>query len=249
MTAVNFQNKLSTPNLKFLPLYRQVAEFIKQRIVERYWEPGAMLPSEFKLADDLNVSQGTVRKALSELTDAKILTRRQGVGTFVSEHTAQDALFRFFPLQMDGASVELPTALVLEKRIIDFDADVYRQLELSSTARVLLLKRMRMIQGVICLIENIYVSDALFPGLAARQDIPHTLYHFYQSEYNQTVHKTSDRIKASALCESDAEHLGIPHGSPVLVVQRITKSIDDKVLEYRESICRTDEFHYQVELS
>ena len=98
MSSSQFDHKLSGPSLAFQPLYQQVAEYIKQLIVERRWQPGEMLPSEFKLADEFNVSQGTVRKALTLLTDTKIVTRRQGVGTFVSEHTAQDALFRFFPL-------------------------------------------------------------------------------------------------------------------------------------------------------
>lgn len=96
MSSSQFDHKLGGPSLAFQPLYQQVAEYIKQLIVERRWQPGEMLPSEFKLADEFNVSQGTVRKALTLLTDTKIVNRRQGVGTFVSEHTAQDALFRFF---------------------------------------------------------------------------------------------------------------------------------------------------------
>jgi GntR family transcriptional regulator len=91
-----FDHKLSSPSLDFQPLYLQVADSIKQLIVKRHWLPGEALPSEFRLAEEFNVSQGTVRKALNLLTDNKIVTRRQGVGTFVSEHTSQDALFRFF---------------------------------------------------------------------------------------------------------------------------------------------------------
>ena len=84
---MQFENKLSNPSLAFQPLYKQVEEHVTQLIVEQRWKPGEMLPNEFALAEEFGVSQGTVRKALNSLTQAKILTRRQGVGTFVSEHT------------------------------------------------------------------------------------------------------------------------------------------------------------------
>ena len=54
MSSSQFDHKLSGPSLAFQPLYQQVAEYIKQLIVERRWQPGEMLPSEFKLADEFN---------------------------------------------------------------------------------------------------------------------------------------------------------------------------------------------------
>ena len=57
MSSSQFDHKLSGPSLAFQPLYQQVAEYIKQLIVERRWQPGEMLPSEFKLADEFNKSQ------------------------------------------------------------------------------------------------------------------------------------------------------------------------------------------------
>ncbi|CAM3008301.1 hypothetical protein PSDI105340_15330 [Pseudoalteromonas distincta] len=74
-----FDQKLSGSSLGFQPLYLQIADSIKQLIVKQHWLPGEALPSEFRLAEKFNVSQGTVRKALNLLTDDKIVIRRQGV--------------------------------------------------------------------------------------------------------------------------------------------------------------------------
>ena len=49
------------------PLYLAVKAQVIQRIIGEYWNPGDILPSEGKLAKELNVSPGTVRKALKEL--------------------------------------------------------------------------------------------------------------------------------------------------------------------------------------
>ena len=71
----------------FQPLYKQVYDTLIVRLADGFWKPGAALPSEFALADQLGVSQGTVRKALNQLVAENILVRRQGKGTYVSEHT------------------------------------------------------------------------------------------------------------------------------------------------------------------
>ncbi|RDV28934.1 GntR family transcriptional regulator [Alteromonas aestuariivivens] len=248
MSASQFDHKLGGPSLAFQPLYQQVAEYIKQLIVERRWLPGEMLPSEFKLADELNVSQGTVRKALTLLSDTKIVARRQGVGTFVSERTAQDALYRFFPLQADGKGAELPKAELLSKELVEPLDVVQQALSVSAKDKVARLKRRRILNNEFCMVETIYLPAKLFADIEKREDIPHTLYHFYQTDYNQTVFKTRDSLKAVLASKSDAKNLGVEKGAPLLLVTRVTESIDGKLIEYRESKCRTDHYHYHVEL-
>ena len=55
------------------PLYAQVEEVIRHRLIENYWKPGEALPSEFELAAELSVSQGTVRKALNDMVAENLL--------------------------------------------------------------------------------------------------------------------------------------------------------------------------------
>ena len=50
---------------KAQPLYSQVKALMMQRLIAGQWRPGEALPSEFRLADEFGVSQGTVRKALT----------------------------------------------------------------------------------------------------------------------------------------------------------------------------------------
>src|SRR3546814_11201727 len=65
------------------PLYAQVRTLLLQRLIEGIWKPGTALPSEMQLAQELGVSQGTVRKALDDLAAENLVVRRQGSGTFV----------------------------------------------------------------------------------------------------------------------------------------------------------------------
>jgi GntR family transcriptional regulator len=250
MNKNRFDNKLSRPGLAFQPLYKQVEEHVTQLIVEQRWKPAEMLPNEFQLASELNVSQGTVRKALNSLTDAKILTRKQGIGTFVSEHTGHHSLYRFFPLIADGKTPELPKAELLSVETQVATKDVVQALELASepNAKVIVLSRRRILNNEFCIAETIFLPHKYFAILEKQPEVPHTLYHFYQTQFNLTVRDTRDSIKAVLATAKDAEMLGIQEGEPLLEVTRVTHSLDNKAIEFRLSRCRSDNYHYLVEL-
>ena len=97
----------------FQPLYKQVYDLLTARLVEGYWKPSQLLPSEMQLAEELGVSQGTVRKALNQMVAEKMLQRQQGKGTFVAEHTQDSDLFRFFRLREPHGEVLIQETVVL----------------------------------------------------------------------------------------------------------------------------------------
>lgn len=249
MTEKDFGNKLGTSGLAFLPLYKQVEKHVTQLIVEQRWKPGEMLPSEFQLANELGVSQGTVRKALNTLTDAKILARKQGLGTFVAEHTGRPALYRFFPLVADGRPPELPSSERMSLMIKKATKEVAAELDIAPKEKVILLKRRRKVNNEYCLLEDIYLPYNLFAKLEDEPEIPHTLYHFYQTHFNLTVHKTIDKIKAVIAKDEDADLLGIEKGSPLLSFTRLAKALNGDTIEYRITRCRSDKYHYLVDFA
>src|SRR4051812_34791659 len=83
------------------PLYRQVIDQLTDRISEGEWVTEIPIPSEFDLAAQMGVSQGTVRKALDEMTRSGLLVRHQGKGTFIVGHDDHRMYFKFFKLTPD----------------------------------------------------------------------------------------------------------------------------------------------------
>ena len=79
----------------FSPLYSQIKALILQSLQSGEWKPGEAIPSEMDLAARYRVSQGTVRKAIDELGASNLVVRRQGKGTFVATHAAEQVQFRF----------------------------------------------------------------------------------------------------------------------------------------------------------
>ena len=76
-----------------LPRYSRVKRMIAERIGKGEWKSGDQIPSEADLVRDLSVSRMTINRALRELSLEGLLTRVQGVGTFVAEAKAQSTPF------------------------------------------------------------------------------------------------------------------------------------------------------------
>ncbi len=67
------------------PLYEQAIEALYELVEDGAYRPGDMLPSEAALAGQLGISRSTVREAIGHLVRDGLVTRRQGVGTFVAQ--------------------------------------------------------------------------------------------------------------------------------------------------------------------
>jgi GntR family transcriptional regulator, histidine utilization repressor len=78
--------QFSPPTTTAQPRYAQIRESIRRRILSGEWGEGFQLPSEHRLLEEFAVSRMTVHRALRDLTDEGLLTRVQGLGTFVAEH-------------------------------------------------------------------------------------------------------------------------------------------------------------------
>jgi GntR family transcriptional regulator len=150
----------------------QVRDVLADRIARSDWKPGFTVPNEGDLAHDLGVSTGTVRKALNLLEADRLVTRRQGKGTFVNDPTSDELAYRFMRLRAAGGeslpdvastlSVSEGVASALERTRLQLRADdgVYR------------IRRARHRAGRNFVVADITLPAALFPGLAGRTDIP-----------------------------------------------------------------------------
>lgn len=248
MAENRFDNKLSPLTPRLQPLYKQVEEHLIQLIVEQRWMPGEKLPSEFDLASELQVSQGTVRKALNKLTNDKVLTRRQGVGTFITDYASNHGLYRFFPVIADGKLPELPKAALLSKQEVRPNAQTRSALELGKTDKVIELTRLRLLSDEPFILETIFLPSKYFSKLMETDEVPHTLYHFYQTQFHLTVQKTHDELKAVIADSHVAQKLNVAKGSALLQSTRLTRSLSGKAIEFRISLCRSDKYHYTVDL-
>ncbi|MFB9279287.1 GntR family transcriptional regulator [Cohnella cellulosilytica] len=86
------EKKSSLANDKSIPLYKQIANHLREQIMSGKLRPGDRVPSEKEIASYFNVSQITSKQALALMSDENLVIRLKGKGTFVAGRNGTDIL-------------------------------------------------------------------------------------------------------------------------------------------------------------
>jgi GntR family transcriptional regulator len=231
----------------YQPLYRQIKHLITESLVAGEWRPGEPIPSEFELAQRYSVSQGTVRKAISELADQNLLVRHQGRGTFVASHSEERKNFPFLRITPDSGSLDSVAAKLIDLWRIKLDAESAGRLSVPEAASAYLIRRLLAPAGDNVVYEEIRLPAAVFDGLAAETVDAHhcMLYSMYEAVFGVRILSVDERIKAVAAEGEIAARLELDDGTPVLLIDRIAYTYGKKPVELRRSYCNTRGHHYR----
>jgi GntR family transcriptional regulator len=224
----------------------QIKDLLLARIARGDWSPGNIIPSEMNLAHELGVSQGTVRKAITELVENNILTRRQGRGTFVANHDVDRALFHFFHICDNDGHKVMPDSRVLSCRRQSATRKEIALLQLPVATEVIRIERVRSIGAKPRMIETITLAAQPFADLVKPSgiDLPNTLYELYETKYGITIHSADEKLRAINASKHDAQLLGLPVATPLLEIERVALTLDKTPVELRISRCVTKNHYY-----
>ena len=214
------------------PLYKVVMDTLVGRIASGALPPGSMLPSETQIGRELGVAQGTARKALIELEARGLIYREQGRGTFVSRHTTENALFRFFRVRKPDGTLDEPS--LVSEAIRERAAKARERDTLSGAPqRVFEISRLRRLGSSTLFSETSVVSTSQFPGLRNRSPLPNTLYVFFQQSYSTMILRADEILTAKLADEAMAGRLGIELGAPLMEINRTAFDALDQAVELR----------------
>lgn len=235
----------------FSPLYQQIKALITQSLQSGEWKPGELIPSEVELAFRYKVSQGTVRKAIDELSAENLVVRRQGKGTFVATHHEARVQFRFLRLMPDAGEPHQPENRIFEVKRLRAPAEVARVLDIKSGDSVVYIRRLQVFEGVPTILEEIWLPGAIFKGLTAERlaEYKGPMYGLFETEYGTPMVRASEKLKAVSADQAAVELLSVAPGAPLLSVERVAFTYGDRPVELRRAIYVTEQHHYHNELS
>ncbi len=235
----------------FRPLYEQIKILLTQSLIAGEWRPGEAIPSEIELAGRFRVSQGTVRKAIDELAADNILVRRQGKGTFVATHAEPQVRHRFLRVIADGGEREPVESRLIECRRGKAPVLVGKALGLKAGSATVCVKRLLIFSGQRIIFDVIVLPEPMFKGLNAEKIIAYksSYYNLYESQYGVRMIRAEERLKAVFADPETAELLQVKTGAPLLRVDRIAYTYDDRPVEWRRGYCNTDKHCYVNELT
>ena len=232
------------------PLYEEVKKKITTSLIEGKWGPGEAIPSEIELANTYNVSQGTVRKAIDDLSAESILIRRQGKGTYVATHNEENIQLRFLRLTSNlGLKEKLDNQLVsfVKEKATNKLAKI---LNINPTSTIISLKRVLTFNGKPLILDVIKIPAQSFRGLTAEMVVEKkgSMYRMYETDFGVRMLRADEQIRAVNANPESASLLNIKKNSPLLSVERISYTYENKPLEWRLGLCITDNHYYRSEL-
>lgn len=237
------------PTPSYRPLHQQIKEALLSRIVSGVWPPGTFIPSESALSQEYGVSVGTLRKAVDALASEHIVIRYQGKGTVVATHDSDRSLFQFFHLTSLDGKRSLPISRILQRERRPATPEESDALEIKEDSMVVHIRRVRILDEVPALLEDLIVDAERFPALECEPEtLPNTLYQLYQQRFGQSIANAEERLFAFAAGVQEQKYLGVELGSPLLEIRRIARGLQGEALEYRISYCTTKQHCYWNEL-
>jgi GntR family transcriptional regulator len=232
-----------------IPIYYQLKEFLREKIVSGEWPPGTMIPSERELSEQYKISRMTARQALTELTVEGILYRKQGKGTFVTEPKFQQALTHLTSFTEDMQARGLDSgAQVLRIDLVQAPLLAQQALQISAGQEVVILERLRMAEGEPIALETCYLHFDKAEELFNENFENNSLYRILNQKYSITPTRAQQQVEAALCSYREKGMLKIEDGAPVLRNRRITFDQRGRAFEYTESAYRADRYVFQVEL-
>jgi GntR family transcriptional regulator len=241
-------HKQFTPlsNGSMQPLYLQIKEAIKQRILDGDYAVHERLPSESELMKVFGVSRITVRQALRDLHSDGLVFSVQGKGTFVSKPKAVQDVQRLqgFAEAMSPQGYET-SARVISTNETRADQEVADALDIPRTNKVIELIRVRYLNR-----EPISIDHSFFPYEIGQKlqgrDLTQDVFPMLENEFGVILGHADLQIEATLADDEQAKHLNIAKGGPVLKIKRLVFSQDGVPIDFEYLFYRGDAFQYHL---
>lgn len=227
------------------PLYQQVADWIIENIKSGKWKKGYKLLAEEDLAKQLEVSRGTLRKAISILIEQGLLVQIQGKGTFVDEQKisypfAQELISFAESMESKGYTFE---TRVLAQKVVQPSETIQSKLNVGAYDLVLYLKRVRYINDEPAIILENWVSlKQCNSGIEDENFEKISLFAAIEKYTDSKLAMGIRNFSAKSLNAEQAKLLNLKVNDPVLYLDQITFNQKKIPIECSQVLLRTDKY-------
>jgi GntR family phosphonate transport system transcriptional regulator len=215
------------------PIWKSIAGTLADEIARGHWGVGERLPTEAELSARFGVNRHTVRRSIAALGDEGLVHSRRGSGVFVAGKPTEYPLGRRVRFHQNlRAAGRLPGKEILAIATRAADAEEAEALALSPGAEVHAYEGLSLADG-----QPIATFRSVFPA-ARFPDLPRHLI----EERSVTAAlarggvpdytRASTRLTAVPATATQALHLRLPEGAPLLRSVGINVDAEGRPVEY-----------------
>jgi GntR family transcriptional regulator len=229
------------------PLYLQIQAVLEEKILSGKWKAGERVMSENEIAAKYQVSRVTARQAIEKLVAKNILYRRPGKGTFVSE---QGLAYGFSTMLSFSRSLQAK-GFTVETRILDQGTapateEIAEKLRLTRDAEVVIIRRLRIVDGIPAAIHASYFSARIYSSLITTDVVHESLLEAVERIGGTRMAYSQDSLRAAPASVIDADLLSISPGAPMMELEGVVYDEQNNPCRYTKGLYRGDLFRLDV---
>lgn len=232
-----------------VPLYSQLKELLRGRILDGTYPPHSRMPSENELGQAFGVSRITVRQALGDLQKEGLIFKIHGKGTFVAKPKAFQNVSTLQGLaeSMSQMGYEVINRLIGLKHL-PASARVAERLGLEEGASVSEIKRVRLVNREPVSLEVTYVPRAVGEKLEKADLVARDIFLIIENDCGIALGHADLAIDA-VLADADLTRaLDVEEGAPIMRIERLTHAADGTPLDFEYLYYRGDAFQYRLRI-
>lgn len=232
-----------------VPLYSQLKELLRTRILDGSYPPLSRMPSEAELGKAFAVSRITVRQALGDLQKEGLIFKIHGKGTFVAKPKAFQNVSTLQGLaeSMGERGYEVINRL-RSFRSVPADAQVATRLNLVEGEPVVQIKRTRLVNRELVSLEITYLPEAVGKRLEKADLVTRDIFLILENDCAIALGHADLAIDAILADAELAAALEVEEGSPVMRIERLTHTATGEPLDYEHLYYRGDAFQYRLRI-
>jgi GntR family transcriptional regulator len=231
------------------PLYTRASEAVRMLIQQGGYRPGDRLPSEPELSDRLGISRPTLREALRQLEEERVIVRRHGVGTFIAQPppVIEAGLEVLESLERLAGRLGLHTEMselhMAERPATPAELE---KLGLAAGADVTVITRVIETAGqrIAYLVDVVPVVYLCCAELAA--DFQGSVLDHFLARGRPALSHSRTELAAQAADAELARRLHIQRGAPILRLEAQLIAQDGQVVDYSNSYFVPGHFRFHV---
>ncbi|MCU1669165.1 MAG: putative GntR family transcriptional regulator [Blastococcus sp.] len=236
-----------------LPYYEQLKQLLMREIARDKLEPGHLMASESEMCQRYGVSRTVVRQAVGELVHEGVLQRIRGKGTFVarpkiSEQFMESTVGFFEDMTSHGHSV---TSTVLSIDRIEVAGRVRELLGVPPGSHCIEIVRLRAVNDEVVAFTKSYLNrdDAELLEFLRTADLSTaSLYRLLEDNFGLHIDAGHRSIEAIAASGMITRLLEVDPGDPLLYIESVARTSDQRVLECFQAWHRADRVKVEMDV-
>ncbi len=229
---INFKNENS------ISLIQKIKLELQNAIINGDIKPGEKLPSESELSKMLSVSRNTVREAIVLLEKMGLVTKKRGVGTFVTQ--AQPLISGGIE-RLTGVTKIISdqgvkaTSEIIDYKIINSDTFISQTLDINLNSKIVFLKTLKKASYEPVAICIDYIPKLFFKNKVEPELLYGSVFSGLEKHYDINIKFAECNLVPVLSDKEISSLLKLKTNSPLIKLKQIHYDYDNRKVIYSES--------------